>query len=328
MGTLVKLVVLIWAGLMPGLLTHAQFLPKTLALVASPTSPSPGETFVVEVSAPALDKNASYFSWEVNGKATPDLSGLGKSSLSLVAGELGSTVRIDVRVSRAGGGIAGTATLAVRSADLTLSWYAETYTPQWYKGKALPVQNSIVNVVAMPSIITGGRVNRPENLIYRWSLDDEDNTLVGAGKDIFRIRTSDLPKSSHRIKVVVEDVNKTVRKEGVLNITPVLPRAVIYPSSPLGGVESRHAPLFISTGKRGILDWVAEPFFFPVSSRKTLSYRWTVGGGAVVGTPENPFFLTIDTGAKPATLLPIAVSINDKGGLTPSAYKLLTLLLQ
>ncbi len=328
MRTVVKLGVLVWAGLIPGLLAHAQFLPEPLALVASPTSPSPGEAFVVEVSAPAMDKNASYFSWAVDRKSRSDLSGLGKSSISLVAGELGSDTRIDVGVLRAGGGIAGTATLTIRTADLTLYWYAETYTPRWYKGRALAVQNSVVNVVAIPNIIIRGRAARPENLIYRWSLDDEDNVLIGAGKDIFRIRTSDLPKSSHYIKVAVEDVNKIVRKEGIVNIVPVLPRTIIYSSSPLGGIESRHAPMFLATGKRGILDWVAESFFFPVSSRKNLSYRWTVGGGAVGGTPENPYFLTIDTGAKPATLLPITVSVNDKDDLIPSAYKLLTLLLQ
>ena len=74
MRTVVKLGVLVWAGLIPGLLAHAQFLPEPLALVASPTSPSPGEAFVVEVSAPAMDKNASYFSWAVDRKSRSDLS--------------------------------------------------------------------------------------------------------------------------------------------------------------------------------------------------------------------------------------------------------------
>lgn len=330
MGRTPKLTILILAGALVWSLAQAQTLPAALSLSSTPSSPSPGESFTVHANTPSTDPNTAFFNWAVDGKARKDLSGFGKKDIDLIAGSIGSLTKISISASQGGKPI-GSASLLVRPADLALTWVAETLVPKWYGGKALPSQNSVVNVIAVPQILITGKAVSPKNLIYRWSLDDEENTLTGVGADIFRIKTSDLPRASHRVTVVVEDTNKSVKKTGEIFIEPVVPRLGIYSSTPLGGVEHNISRSFFFTQLRGLLDFVAEPFFFPVKSKKELSIRWSVSAVDTSGTPENPHILTVDTNnQQPSSIsIPIQATASWDAGLIPlGATRSLNLFLQ
>ncbi len=307
-----------------GTLLHAQ-IPQPISLIASPSSPSSGQKFTVQAATPTTDSDTATFRWTVNGIAQPDASGIGKHTIALTAGSLGSETRVAVSIAHARG--IQSASLVVRVSDLALTWFAETYVPPWYRGKALPSQNAVVNFVAMPRIIIDGAAVPPERLIYQWSLDGEGNALRGLGERIFRIRTLDLPGATHTVRVTVEDSNRRVHKEALAIIVPTSPRIALYAATPLGGVEPRAARSFLSLGLGILTDFQAEPFFFPVSSRRDLSYRWTVGGRAIAGQPENPSLLTLNTGAKAGTI-PISILIDDREQFIPSAAGLLNLILR
>ena len=309
-----------------GFLANAQIIPDALSLIASPSSPSPDEIVTIQAATPTFEKNSAFFSWTVEGKERPDLSGAGQDVIKISAGGLGSSLRVSVLVLRDNAD-ALSAALTVRIADLALSWFAQTYVPRWYKGKALPIQNSNVTMVAVPNIIIEGATLRPAELIYRWRLDEEDE-ISGVGLDVFRIKTSDLPRSSHRIRVVVEDSGKQIKKEGELFIVPTTPSIFIYQSSPLGGIENRSSLSFKTSPGGNLLDFWAEPFFFNALSRQNLSYRWTVGTTEVTGGVENPYLLTLDPGKQPTGIVPVSVSADDSDAFTPSASAFLNLLLQ
>lgn len=312
-------------GLLSGVFAEAQFLPEPLALVTTPSSPSPGETYTVTAATPTLDKNSAFFEWFLDGRRS-DLSGPGKNSLTLSAGSVGSATRVSVRVLHPTQTL--TASLTVRPANLSLVWFAETYTPRWYKGKALPTQNSVVNVIAIPEIFIDGIRVRSDALIYRWSLDDQTDVLSGAGEETFRIQTSNLPQASHRVRLMVESATRSVQKEGEIFIVPVIPRVLVYASSPLGRINPRSALSFLATEKRGLLDFEAEPFFFSVSSKRELSYRWRLGTSEVEGTADNPSVLTLNTERQPAGAIPVSVAVDDTNPLISAATKLFTLFLQ
>mgnify|MGYP001588896948 FL=1 len=305
---------------------RAQFIPDPVSLVATPSSPSPRETVLIEASTPTFDQESAFFSWTVNGNLRPEFSGQGKNQITLTAGEIGSTLQVNVEAS-APQGTGGTASLSVRVSDLALTWLAETYTPKWYKGKALPVQNSVVNIVAIPRFVIGGREIPSRNLIYRWGLDDEDRALSGVGSQVFQVQISIMPKISHHIRVTIEDPGGQIRREGELFIVPVRPRLALYPSSPLGGIEFRSSPAFYQTATRGILDFQAEPFFFPVKSKKELPFRWTVGGVEGRGTPGEENLLSINTGERPVPLIPLSVSVQIPDSVISAISNTLTLLL-
>lgn len=315
---------LITLGLIMSVVVYAQAIPDPVSLVASPSSPSPHQNFTVQAATPSFDKDTAYFSWTIEGKDHPELSGFGKNSMQLVSGDVGSATRISVKVSRPNN-LENSLSLVVRVSDLALTWSAETYVPAWYKGKALPVQNSVVDVVAVPTIVQDGTVVRPEDLIYRWTLDDQDNALVGIGKNVFRVQTSDRPDTSYDVRVTVQSPDKSMSKDGQLFIVPSSPHVVVYPATPLGGAEYRTNATVVSTNKRGLIDFFAEAFFFPVVSKRNLFFHWNANGQDISGTPENPNILTLDTSGIARTI-PLSVSVGkDEAG---AIARSLTLILQ
>ncbi len=326
MKMFLQIVFLTSVVLLSGTLAHAQILPDPLSLVSAPSSPSAGEKYTVTASTPTFDKNTALFDWVVDGRARPDLSGLGKNSVTLSAGPVGSAVRLGVRVLRPGQTL--NSSLVVRPANLSLVWFAKTYTPRWYKGKALPIQNSVVNIVAVPEVVLDGVRIRPENLIYRWSLGDQKNIVSGVGENVFSIQTSEFPRSQHHIRIVVETLDKDLRKETGIFITPGNPLVSLYASSPLGKIEPRRTISALATAERGLLDFETEPFFFSASSKKDLVYRWRVGGAGTQGTAENPSILTLNTERQPRGTISISVTVDDFEALIPAVIKTLNLILQ
>ena len=131
---------------------------------------------------------------------------------------------------------------------------------------------------------------------------------------------------THTVKVRVEDLDKKIQKSRTLYLAPVAPRVAIYTLSPLGGPEVRSA-LFSSASIRGILDFLAEPFFFSAQSKKNLSYQWKIGQVAARGVPENPFLLTLDAreASRRSDLSSLSVSIKSNQELTPAAVKIIKL---
>lgn len=312
------------SGLFAASFVYGQIIPDPLSLAANPSSPSPNQRVTVAANTPTFDKDTAYFSWTVDGTPRPDLSGQGKSSFFLTAGAVGSSVRASVFVERdAGGSLTGS--IVIKTVDLALPWFADTLVPRWYKGKALPIPESIVTIVALPQFGSG---LKPENLIYRWGLDDQEDILVGAGKQTFRVKTSDLPDTSHHVTVTVENINKDIQKKGEVFIVSGNPLVNIYPSSPLGGIESRSAGSVIATVKRGLFDFAAEPFFLNISSKKTVPFLWTAGGLETTGLAKNPDFLTLDITGLPAGSVPISVSVANVSPILSKITKAITLLLQ
>lgn len=314
------LIFFIVIGLCVSAMATAQILPAPVSVVASPPAPSPGDTITVTAVTPSFDSHIAYFSWVVDGRARADLSGIGKNTITLIAGNVGSSQRVAVSVSRKTGGTGvagGEAAIIIRPAGLTLTYVAETFVPKWYRGKALPVSGSIVQVIAIPDVVVDGRRIPVERLMYRWGLDDERNVLAGIGEQVLRVQTSDMAGTSHEVKVRVEDEDGKVKKDGIFYIVPGKPAVAIYNSSPLGGVEFRTSQNF--TGAKGLFDFIAEPFFFPVPSRAGLIWRWEVGGAAFAGNAGTPHLITVDTGQYSEGPLSIAAFAEKPGELFSSA---------
>lgn len=306
--------------------TDAQLLPKTVSLNASPLSPSPGQKVEISAATPFFDKNTAYFDWTIDGVPKDDLSGPGKNKIMLTAGPLGSIVRVSVAVSRAGGA-GGISEISLPVSDLSLTWFADTRVPTWYKGKALSVSNAEVEIAAFPEFVLEGARLSASGLIYRWSLDNEKNALTGVGERTFRIRASPSPNVTHQVAVVVEDVNKRIRKEGRIFIPSESPRVRIYPFSPLGGIEFRNGTGVFSTLRRGLVDFIAEPFFF-VIQEKGFRYSWSVERNAVTTAPPRPNLLTLSTQEGPPRAIPISVSVSSDNAFMSSVFETLNVILR
>lgn len=287
---------------------HAQTTP--MSLDAEPEYPSPGEEFTVEASTPTFNKNSAVFSWRVNNRVIPEFSGLGKNSITLTAGQIGSITNVKVRVVTANGTRAD-AEKNILVSDLTLVWSAETYIPKWYKGKALPIPGSTVNVTALPNFVLGNQKFSPEALIYRWNIDDGPSTRESFGRQTFRMQMSDFSNSSHTVNVTVEDPTRQIKKQASVTLNSYVPKILFYKSSPLGGIEYRNSSAAISASLNKLLDVVSEPFFFATRSKNNLLYKWLVAGSEIQGQPQDPSSLTVDTGKVPYERIPVSLSVES-----------------
>ena len=203
------------------------------------------------------------------------------------------------------------ASQTIYTTDLVLTWTAKTYTPKWYKGKALSVPNSTVRIAAIPTFIVDGSIIPPNRLIYTWNVNG-NRMLKGTGKQVFELQTPEQSWDTPIVIVEIKDMEQRVRKEVPIGIVSQQTRAVIYQTLPLGGVEFRRGtPAFPSTAP-SIVDLQAEPFFFNTQSKYDLSYQWSVQSTIATSSPKNPFILTLDMQQQPPSDIPVSVIIQSK----------------
>lgn len=287
-------------------------LPRVVSLTAFPSSPSPGESVTITAQTPLFNPGEAEFRWVINGRSRPEFSGFGKNKITLEAGPVGTVINAEVIVAHRSRGI-NNASVTIRVSDLSLIWHAETYVPKWYDGKALPSKSSTVRVAAIPRVIIGGETIPSQRLIFTWDLDSQRNVLSGVGQDIFEFKISNFSSASHRVNLTIEDIDKRIRKEKSVLIKGREPKTAVYRLSPLGGIEFRSAPSSFPVESSGVSDFIVEPFFFPISSKRELVYDWSVAGVRTEGSPENPFILTLDATASPADTLPLSVNVEKPG---------------
>ena len=285
-------------------------LPLALSLEISPPSPAPGQSATIHAATPTLDTAPTFFDWSVDGVRKPDLSGYGNNSIQVVAGAVGTSLRVDVVVTGKTGAPAK-ASITLYPSTISLSWYAQTYTPAWYKGKALPTPNSIVTVVATPHIVLSGETLKPENLIYTWGFENRDRLLSGVGKRSFAVQMSDQPDVDQQVRVAVEDLGGRIKQEQTIFLTTTLPHTAIYQLTPLGGIDPRIAVSAQLAFKHETIDLQAEPFFFPTLSKKDLRFQWAIGGLSPQGNPQNPFITTIEASDQTLNSLSVSADVSQ-----------------
>ncbi len=327
-GALLTLFVLLG---FPAFLSAQSVLPKIVppaSVTATPSSPEPGEKVTIEASTPIFNRDTTFYEWTVNGQFRADLSGQGKYAFDMTAGKtIGSTITAFVRAT-ASDGKTTTAQRVIPVSSLSLVWFAETTVPLWYMGKALPSPRAFVSVTALPEIAAGGKMADPKKLLYKWSVGDTKSYASGVGKQSIRFQTSQIPKSSHWIRVTIEDTAKTVKKEGAIFVINREPMLAVYRYSPTGGTEYRRAESLLEAPRGGTLNLIAEPFFFP-GSTKDISFAWSVGGIELEKNVNNPNIVTIETGQVPSAslLISILASSLKQTALAPVA-KTLTLFIR
>lgn len=290
----------------------SQFIPSAnVSLDLDPRFPPPESEVKARASVIGINPLTAGFEWYLNGKLMDDASGRGKNEFIFQTGAIGT--KYDIKVFVIGEPpLSGQASLMFRTSDLSLIWTANTYTPKWYRGKALPIPESRIKVSAIPTFISGGARENPGNLIYRWFLDDELlNEASGIGRQNFEFDSNFLPDSVYQVKVAVENDDKTIKNEKTIFIKTFSPTLLVYLIKPLGGVSINAAIKDVVLAKYGdILDFVAEPFFTTVSP-KSLQFKWEIGDKKLTGSPKEPNILTITTSADSPAGTSISVSVEN-----------------
>lgn len=267
-------------------------LQEQISVDITPEAPKPGDTVTLTASGYGTDLNQAKFTWKLDGVTS--LTGTGETVFTFVAGKVGNVDTVSLTILPIGGGPAINKTYTFTPGSVDLLWQAHTYTPPFYKGKALVTPQSQITFVAIPDITNsnGTRVS-PKNAIYKWSVDySVQGSKSGYGKDTFTYDT-DILLQSHDFSVesYADGQDSTKSGEGDLTITPVTSGALVYINNPLYGTLFNKAT-FSTNMTIPELTFTAVPYYFsPETAGKSLAYQWNLNG-VDLPTPSSQNSLT------------------------------------
>jgi len=304
--------------LLPVLFTSAQTSLNDFTINMYPETPAPSSLVTVTIDSIAFDINQASIAWSVDGKQ--ELAGIGERVLKLKAGPSGSKTIVDVLVNIGGLRLIKRAVIVPASTDLL--WEAiDTYTPPFYKGKALPAQEADIKLVAIPDVISSGTRLKPNEFDYEWRKNGNvESSGFGFNKSYFVFRNNYLNKNEE-VGVFAKSRGGAKGSGGAL-IAIVAPKILFYEE---GGSLYQKALTSLELTKETIL--VAEPYFiFPRNLLSSdLILDWKINDVKTTTTQKNKIILgpTQSVGASS-----ISLDIKNKSRLLFSVDKKLEVLVK
>lgn len=262
----------------------------------NPKSPGPNESVRISIESYLTDLYKATMTWSLNGKVVE--KGLGKMVFNFQNGPSGKTTRVSLAVTTNTGNTI-TKEFSFTPVGITILWEADTYTPPFYKGKALMVPQARVRVAAVPDTVNSGSPLGAGNLVYTWEKNDTVwADASGYGKNVFSF-VGPIPLSKIDVRVAVSSLDDSTKSELRVNVPLSRPFILFYEKHPLLGVlYNKPFGTEYALGKKEF-SISAEPYFFSNEDPRTptLKYNWEINGKKV---QKHSRTLTIrnDTGAK------------------------------
>jgi len=284
---------------------QSELLESFYDLQFKPADPRPNENAVAQIVTFSTNINTADISWFINGKLQKN--GIGEKKFSFRVGPAGTAMTISAIIKTQEGNTVTKSTV-LNPAGVEIFWQAQTYTPPFYRGKALFTSDSTATIVALPHFVgPNGKEIPAKNLVYKWKVGTRViSESSGYGKSSFVLKPLS-PLSTNKITVEVSSVDQTIFAEGSLDLRPTTPEAVIYPESPLYGTFSDQAFKQEHTFSGTDLQVSVVPYFFSSSpGESNLKTTWKIDGvdiperaqsgtGATIRPPsEEPFQLIVN----------------------------------
>lgn len=256
-------------------------LQEQIDITVTPENPSPGQTVNISVDAYGTDLNHATISWTIDGKLSK--SEKGARMFNIVAKKAGSPTTISIKIEPEGGlPILKTFTLNPQNIDII--WQAKSYTPPFYKGKALFTPQEEVKIVAMPDFVsTNGQNISPKIASYKWTKDIDvlgDESGYNAQSMIYR--SSIFTKG---VDIGVEASTESgLSGHNILNLKPGGSEMVLYENHPLYGILFNNAIVnTVNFGEEKEKTIQAIPYYFDTISLgdSELVFNWTINGETI-----------------------------------------------
>jgi hypothetical protein len=291
---------------------YAQFsvpgAETALSFSLSPRFPAPGQSVQISLQSILYDLDESSIVWSEDG--TVIAQGDGLKSVTIQAGGLGSSHVVEADISGSSG--SASAQITIAPATLDLLWEADSYTPPFYQGRALPSAGGQVRVAAIPHLIrANGSAVAPADIVFTWKKDGQLlESASGRGRASAVIEGPTL-FGSEAITVDAVSSDGALQAETILRLADTKPRLELYEDHPLFGIlfgQALGATTFMPDNE---MTFAAVPYFAPVQSTadRNLEYDWTVNGQAVVSDSTHADELTINAASSTGLAL-IALTLN------------------
>ncbi|MEX2052290.1 MAG: hypothetical protein WD991_01165 [Candidatus Paceibacterota bacterium] len=259
--------------------SRAQTSQSSILVNIAPENPAPFENITVSLNSYSANLDPVLITWSVNGSKI--LSEIGKKSFSTKVGGAGTETTIVAVIYLPAGSIEKRVIL--RPSALTLLWQAtDSYVPPFYKGKALPIADSEIKVVAMPEIRSGGSLVNPKNMTYTWKKDySNEQSASGYGKNYF-VYQNDYLESSNNVEVTAATIDQRYSSRGGTDVGTFLPRISFYrKDAKMGIIFNRELSANHRINGEEIV--VAVPYFISPKQIQipSLIFSWAINGSAV-----------------------------------------------
>ncbi len=260
----------------------AQAIPSNTDIVVKmrPEFPRANQSVSLVIESFAMDLNRAEINWYKNGVL--QRSGLGEKAFSLETRGLGSVENILIEIVN--GSQVISKNINIKPAEVDLVWEADSFTPPFYKGKALNSHQSNVRVVVVPNLVTSSGVKVDSgDLIYRWR---KDWTVLGSesgvGKNILSLNQFKSFRDS-LIIVDVETLDGSLRAQRTISIKDHSPKVFFYKKDSLLGTMFNTAISGQFNLNEDEISIVAYPFFFSERDflRGNLQYSWSMNNKRV-----------------------------------------------
>jgi len=258
---------------------NGQTSDNPISLSLSPESPGINKEVVVTLQSESVDLGLSNIKWTLNGSVR--LVGVGERRARFTTGGLGSTSRINV-VVETDTGDSFTREVSVRPGEVNIIWEAFSYTPPFYKGKALSSSASLVTLVALPEIADSqGKKIDPKKLVYTWS---QSGVVLGNSSGVGKqsvILQNEVRREEPLVASVSVSLGGSSARLRDVAVVPVFEQEVlIYEKRPLEGVVYSSVLQDVYSFEQDEVIFRAEPYFFSLDDvfSGLLGYRWRVNG--------------------------------------------------
>lgn len=275
---------------------NAQILSSLATAEVSllPEHPQPGQTIKATVSSASENVRAATIVWLLDEEIQQQKAG--GVDFSFTVGGVGSSQTLVVLVKTANGQVL-TKTLVIQPSEVTLLWEASTYTPPFYKGRALYSSGSSIHAEAIPNFVnTEGKKYDSSELVYTWS---KNGTVLGSESGInASTLITEGPKffGDYILLVEVATPDGTQLARSAARIITTEPVVNIYESDPLIGIRYHEAigstQSFLGTSQ---FQAQAIPYFMDIFNENDalLDYTWHINNTKVFGIQGSPSLLSI-----------------------------------
>ncbi len=243
----------------------------------NPKTPGPNQDVTITMNSYAVDLNSATIIWFVN--KVPTKQGIAEKTLTIHTGELGTKTIVDITILGNTGKL--DKQIVVVPAEVDVLWEAQTYTPPFYKGKALPSYKSLIRVTAIPRY--NGLSSDPSQYYYKWTYNRTQGMGEALGKNSVVIPAG-WSDSSVAIAVDINLPGTDWKGYKLTNIHGHEANLVFYEQAPLLGVQFNHALPRKVVGAGNTFSIRAVPYFLSTDNFKNgeLVYTWLVNNRNVL----------------------------------------------
>lgn len=192
----------------------------------TPQIPGPNEQVSLKLNSYSFNLNNYYIAWFENGEQRS--TGYGNREYSFRTGNSGTVTNITAVIEI--GNEVFRKEFRFAPSEIDLLWeVVDGYTPPFYKGKALPLQQSTIKVTAVPETQLIAPTDAPD-LIYYWDNNyQRDSRASGFGKQSYTF-VADPLNVNEKISVTANDRRENSFARNTIDIptTTYEPKILFY----------------------------------------------------------------------------------------------------